>query len=152
MNYKLIDIRTLYSDDPSLGGISILEGGDDIPFDIKRIFYVHGTKEHSIRGCHAHKAHRQFLFCPYGSVRIHLDDGVEKAEVLLSSAAHGLLIDPCVWSIIEYVEDNSILCVAASEHYSEDDYIRDYDQFQAYVKAEWERENGSEVHSTEPEL
>ena len=68
-----------------MGTLSVFEGSHDVPFDIKRIYYIHGAPKGTHRGGHAHKALRQVLWCPYGSIRIRLDNGREKADVLLDS-------------------------------------------------------------------
>lgn len=133
MQYQLIKIKTLYAEEDNLGGLSVIEEGRDFPFNIKRIYYVHGTKGQVIRGNHAHKKLKQLLFCPFGSVKVCLDSGTEKAEVTLDTPEKGLIIMPCLWRSIVYAEDNSVLCVAASECYDEDDYIRDYAEFLEYV-------------------
>ena len=70
-----------------LGTLSVFEGGHDVPFDIKRIYYIYGAPQGTQRGGHAHKALRQVLWCPYGSILIKLDDGHEKSEVLLDDPA-----------------------------------------------------------------
>jgi len=133
MQYELIEIKTLYAEKNDFGGLSVIEEGKDFPFSIKRIYYIHGAKGHVTRGNHAHKKLKQLLFCPYGNVKVCLDNGSEKKEVALDAPEKGLIIMPCLWRSIEYVEDNSVLCVAASECYNEDDYIRDYAEFLDYV-------------------
>ena len=70
-----------------MGTLSVFEGSHDVPFDIKRIYYIHGAPKGTHRGGHAHKALRQVLWCPYGSIRIRLDNGREKADVLLDRRA-----------------------------------------------------------------
>ena len=72
-----------------LGTLSVFEGGHDVPFDIKRIYYIYGAPQGTQRGGHAHKALRQVLWCPYGSILIRLDDGHETSEVLLNDPACG---------------------------------------------------------------
>ena len=72
-----------------MGTLSVFEGSHDVPFDIKRIYYIHGAPKGTHRGGHAHKALRQVLWCPYGSIRIRLDNGREKADVLLDSPDKG---------------------------------------------------------------
>ena len=75
-----------------MGTLSVFEGSHDVPFDIKRIYYIHGAPKGTHRGGHAHKALRQVLWCPYGSILIRLDDGHEKSEVLLNDPAKGLIV------------------------------------------------------------
>lgn len=135
----MVQIKTNRLGDPSMGGLSVFEGERDIPFEIKRFYYICGVKEGKRRGYHAHKTLWQLLFCPYGSIRIRMDDGREKAEVLLDDPAAGLLIGPGVWHTMDWLQDDSVLCVAASAPYDEGDYLRDYGQFLKYVQACSER-------------
>ena len=80
-----------------MGTLSVFEGSHDVPFDIKRIYYIHGAPKGTHRGGHAHKALRQVLWCPYGSIRIRLDNGREKADVLLDSPDKGLIVEHYMW-------------------------------------------------------
>ena len=75
-----------------MGTLSVFEAERDVPFAIKRIYYIHGAPKGVQRGGHAHKALRQVLWCPYGSILIRLDNGREKAEVLLNDPAKGLIV------------------------------------------------------------
>ena len=112
------------------GNLSFLEGNKHIPFEIKRIFYVHSVPAGVVRGGHAHKFLDQLLICPYGSIEIVLDDGLnEKEKVILNKPTFGLHIPGGVWKDMIWNVKNSILCVAASDYYNADDYIRDYETF-----------------------
>ena len=106
----------------------------DIPIEIRRVYYISGIHKGAKRGFHAHKRLKQLLFCPYGKINILLDDGSVKKNVLLSDSSLGLLIDEPIWREITWIKSNSVLCVVASEFYSEDDYIRNYDNFISYRK------------------
>lgn len=132
MDYTLLKIRTIGTDD--LGSLSFFEGAHDVPFDIKRIYYIHGVPDGAQRGAHAHIALQQILFCPYGIIEILLDDGEDKASVMLDDPSKGLIIGPGLWRDMVWHQENSVLCVAASEYYDEKDYIRDYDAFLQHVK------------------
>ena len=92
-----------------------------------------------MRGGHAHKKLRQLLWCPYGRIRIRLDDGHEKAEVLLDAPNKGVVVEHTMWREMLWEKENSVLCVAASEFYEESDYIRDYRQFLRYVREQEEQ-------------
>lgn len=138
MQYQLIDIRTNYAKNESLGGLSILEAGNDVPFEIKRVYYIHGAAAGVKRGYHAHKALRQLLICPVGEISILLDDGKEKTEVTLDSPSKGLLVEPYFWHTMEWVKENSLLMVLASDHYDESDYLRNYSDFLKYYHVEIE--------------
>ena len=106
-----------------MGTLSVFEGSHDVPFDIKRIYYIHGAPKGTHRGGHAHKALRQVLWCPYGSIRIRLD-----------SPDKGLIVENYMWREMIWEKKDSVLCVAADSYYDESDYIRDYDEFLEAVK------------------
>lgn len=133
MQPKLITINTVPT--PNIGSLSFFEAERDIPFSIKRIYYIHGVPTNTERGAHAHKELKQLLFCPYGSVKILLDNGKEKAEVVLDTPSKGLVITPCIWRDMVWLIENSVLCVAASDYYDEDDYIRDYSEFINWINS-----------------
>lgn len=137
---KIIDIKTICTE--KLGSLSFFESCKDVPFDIKRIYYIYNVSKDCRRGGHAHKSLTQLLFCPYGSINVILDDGHTKKEVLLNSPSKGLVITNGIWRDMLWEKDDSVLCVAASDYYNEFDYIRDYNEFLRYVKeGYWENEN-----------
>ena len=136
MEYTLINIKTNMGKDASKGGLSILETGKDVPFEIKRVYYTYGVAAGEERGFHAHKNLTQILFCPYGSIRIMLDDGKETAEVLLDKPSVGIILEPHFWHTMKWEKDGSILCVLASDYYDESDYLRNYSDFLNYYKIE----------------
>ena len=115
-----------------LGSLSFLEAGTDTPFPINRIYYIYDVPSGTQRGGHAHKHLRQLLFCPNGCIEIQLTDGTHRVSVLLDSPNKALLIGPGLWRDMIWRTDRAVLCVAASEHYDEKDYIRDYDAFLRY--------------------
>ncbi|SFC14107.1 dTDP-4-dehydrorhamnose 3,5-epimerase [Marinospirillum celere] len=123
---KLIEFPPLGDD---RGSLVALEANKTVPFDIKRVYYIFGTKEGVARGFHAHKALKQVAVCVTGSCRIVLDDGCQKEEVLLDSPVNGLLIENMVWREMHDFTLDCVLLVLASEHYDEADYIRNYDDF-----------------------
>lgn len=109
------------------------EAEKDIPFEIKRVYYITKAQNNVRRGFHAHKTLKQVLVCVNGSCNVMLDDGTEKAELVLSQANQGILINRVMWRELYNFSDNAVLLVFASEHYNEKDYIRDYDNFLKYV-------------------
>lgn len=123
---KLIDFPPLGDD---RGSLVALEANKTVPFDIKRVYYIFGTRPGVARGFHAHKALRQVAVCVTGSCRMLLDNGQYKEEVLLDSPTKGLLIEDLVWHEMHDFTSDCVLLVLASEHYDEADYIRDYDEF-----------------------
>ena len=134
MEYKVINLKTI--DSGYAGKLSFFEGTRDFPFEIKRFYYIHGVPNGSQRGGHAHRQLRQMLFCPYGSIEILLDDSIEKVSVLLDDPSKGLVIGPGLWRDMVWHQEDSVLCVAASEFYDEKDYIRSYDAFLQYKKSQ----------------
>ena len=138
MHIQTIEMQT--NERPLEGKLSVFEGsGHYLPFEIKRIYYIYEVPRGVMRGGHAHKKLRQLLWCPYGRIRIRLDDGHEKAEVLLDTPNKGLVVEHNMWREMLWEKENSVLCVAASEFYEESDYIRDYRQFLRFVREQEEQ-------------
>ena len=129
---RVVDIRTV----PTLGAgeLSFFEGESDVPFDIKRIYYISKVPEGTRRGFHAHKKLKQLLFCPYGKIQLILDNGNVREEINLSDPSIGIVIEGSVWREMLWLQKDSVLCVAASEHYDPEDYIRDYNEFLKFKK------------------
>ncbi len=115
------------------GALAVIEGAQDIPFEIKRVYYIYDTKMNVRRGFHAHKNLEQIAVCVSGKCCFHLDDGVETAEVLLDSPLRGLYVGKMIWREMYDFSPDCVLMVIASEHYSEGDYIRDYGKFKKMV-------------------
>lgn len=125
---QIIDIRR-YSD--NRGYLSVVENGIDIPFDIKRIYYLYLVPEVA-RGAHAHKELQQLLIATSGSVDVIMDDGTNKQTFHLDRPWKGLLIPPGLWRDLENFSGGAVLMCLASEKYDAADYIRDYDEFLVY--------------------
>lgn len=125
---KIIDIRR-YSD--TRGYLSVVENGIDIPFDIKRIYYLYMVPEVA-RGAHAHKELQQLLIATSGSVEVNMDDGREKKSFMLDRPWKGLLIPAGLWRDLENFSGGAVLMCLASEKYDAEDYIRDYNEFLKY--------------------
>ena len=111
------------------GHLVALEGGREIPFELKRIYYIFNTKEGVSRGYHAHKKLQQLAVCVSGRCRMVLDDGHTRQEYWLDSPTKGLLINSMIWREMHDFSEDCVLAVFASEFYNEADYIRDYDHF-----------------------
>jgi len=116
------------------GMLVALEEMRDVPFDIKRVYYMYDTVEGVRRGFHAHKNLEQILICVHGSCKIHLDDGATTKEVVLDHPYEGLYVSNDMWREMYDFSPDAVLMVLASEYYDESDYIRDYDAFLDYVK------------------
>ncbi len=109
---------------------------NDIPFEIKRVYYMFDTKRDVRRGFHAHKELEQLLICVHGSCKIHLDDGKEKQEILLDVPHEGIYLKGTIWREMYDFSEDAVLMVLASEPYDESDYIRDYEAFLNYINIE----------------
>ncbi len=116
------------------GNITPVQGMVNVPFDIKRVFYSYDIPGGEARGAHAHKECHQFLVAASGSFEVVLDDGRNKRTVLLNRPFYGLHVPPGIWAAEQGFSSGSICLVLASECYTEDDYIRDYEEFLAYVQ------------------
>lgn len=118
------------------GQLVALEGQKEIPFNIKRVYYMYDTGQGVRRGYHAHKRLEQVLVCVHGSCLIHMDDGCSTEEVLLDKPYEGLYIANNIWREMYDFSQDAVLMVLASELYDEQDYIRDYQKFMTYIREE----------------
>lgn len=116
------------------GDLVVIEGLTHVPFAIARVFVVLAPAG-AIRGQHAHKACRQFLVCPVGSIEVRCDDGDIAATYILDRPNVGLLVPPGIWAQQTYLVFGSVLTVLCDRPYEPYDYIRDYDDFKAYREA-----------------
>ena len=130
MQIKLIPLQA-HGDDR--GSLISLEQDKNIPFQIKRVYYIFNTEEGVTRGFHAHKQLKQVAIAVTRSCRFLLDDGKEKVSFLLDNAAQGLLIESCIWREMSDFSEDCVLMVLADSFYDENDYIRDYDEFLSIV-------------------
>lgn len=116
------------------GNLVALEEGIDIPFPVKRVYYMYDTGEGVRRGYHAHKNLEQILVCVHGSCKVLLDNGTEKEIVPLEDPSEGLYISNDIWREMFDFSPDAVLLVLASELYDERDYIRNYDDFLKMVQ------------------
>jgi dTDP-4-dehydrorhamnose 3,5-epimerase-like enzyme len=126
MELKIIPLQA-HGDDR--GSLIALEEEHNIPFEIKRVYYMFNTKEGVRRGLHAHRKLKQVAIAMRGYCRFVLDNGKERVEILLDNSAQGLLIDSCMWREMYDFSEDCVLMVLADSYYDENDYIRDYDKF-----------------------
>ena len=127
---NIIEIDKHHSD--SKGNISVVENGDTVPFDVKRMYYLYDVPGGVSRGGHAHKELSQFIIAASGSFTVTLDDGKVKRAYTLNRPYQGLLVKPGVWRNLDDFSSGSVCLVLASEKYDESDYIREYDEFLEY--------------------
>ena len=127
----VIDFRIMGDD---RGSLIALEENHNVPFDVKRVYYIYGTKEGVRRGFHAHKNLRQLAICVSGSCTFLLDDGKRQEHIELTSPTQGLLIEGLLWREMYNFSSDCVLMVLADNYYDESDYIRDYDVFLEAVK------------------
>lgn len=118
------------------GDLVSLEQNKNIPFEIKRVYYLVNTAQGMSRGYHAHKKLKQILVCIKGSCEIILDDSLNRERVVLNNFFKGIYIDSLIWREMHHFSDDCVLLVVASEHYDESDYIRDYNQFLRLARGE----------------
>lgn len=116
------------------GNITVLENQLNIPFDIKRIYYLYDVPMNAERGGHAHYELQQYVIAASGSFTFILDDGTNKKEVFLNHPNKALHIKPGIWREMKDFSSGSICLVLASMKYTESDYIRDYREFLNYRK------------------
>lgn len=126
MDYKLINME-VFGDER--GKLVSLEGNKNVPFDIKRIYYIFDTIPEQKRGCHAHKTLEQIVIAIDGSCQFILDDGKERKEIWLNRPDIGLYIGKNMWREMRHFSYGCKLMIIASEHYDEKEYIRNYDDF-----------------------
>ncbi|HDB1444045.1 TPA: WxcM-like domain-containing protein [Vibrio cholerae] len=112
-----------------------LQGNDNVPFDIKRVYYIFDTKDGTSRGFHAHKDLQQVVVCISGSCRFVVDDGQSRKEYLLDSPHKGLHLRSPLWREMHDFSDDCVLVVLASDFYNSSDYIKEYDEFKTYVSS-----------------
>lgn len=126
MTPKIINFKPLGDE---RGSLIAIEAEKSVPFPVRRVYYIFGTKEGVERGFHAHKALNQVAVAVTGSCEMVLDDGEFKTTVLMDSSEKGVLIEPKVWHYMKNFSPDCVLLVLADQHYDEGDYLREYDAF-----------------------
>ena len=129
---RIIDLKKI--SDPK-GNLTPIEGGVDVPFEIRSSFYTYDIPGGETRGGHAHVRMEQFIIAVSGSFEVTLDDGTERTSFFLNRSYYGLYVPPMVWRELVNFSSGSVCLVFASERFDESDYIRDHDQFLATVRA-----------------
>ena len=125
-NCRMIPFHTFGGD---WGNLNAIEGGTDLPFEIRRVYYITRVPEGVTRGFHSHRRLEQILLCVNGSVSIRIKTPFEEEVIPLDNPAKGLYIGHMVWREMFDFSPGAVLLVLASEHYTEEDYIRDHNRY-----------------------
>ncbi len=117
--------------DGSDGILTVANESENIPFQMKRVYYIYNLINHKKvqRGLHAHRTLQQVMFCVNGGCNVILDDGVRQQEIVLDQPNKGIYLGTHLWHVMDKFKNNCILLVFASDLYDESDYIRNYDEF-----------------------
>lgn len=118
----------------SRGNLTFIEGNQHIPFGFKRIYYLYDVPGGGGRGGHAHKKSEQFIIATNGSFDVILDNGSDKERFHMNRPYYGLYVPSGYWRELYNFSSGSVCLVLTSEHFKEEDYIRDYDKFVKYSK------------------
>lgn len=130
--YKILEFADLGDE---RGNLVVIEGdGRDIPFDIKRVFYMYGSDAQVVRGQHANRETEFLMVNVGGSNKVRVDDGVEEEIIELNRPGMGLYLSAMVWKDMYDFSEDSVLLVMASRHYDAEEYIRNYDDYLAELK------------------
>ena len=130
-NCRIIELPKI--SDPR-GNLTFIEGGQHIPFDIRRVYYTYDVPGGSNRGGHAHKALHQLIIAMSGSFDVILDEGGEKKRFHLNRSYQGLYVCPMLWRELDNFSSGSVCMVLASNIYEESDYYRNYDEYIAAIR------------------
>ncbi len=130
-NCQLINLPKI--SDPR-GNLTFVEGGNHIPFDIRRVYYLYDVPGGAQRGGHAHKELHQLIIAMSGSFDVVLDDGKDKKRVHMNRSYTGLYVCPMIWRELDNFSSGSVCMVLASNIYDESDYYRNYSDFIADLK------------------
>ncbi|TKW61198.1 MAG: WxcM-like domain-containing protein [Blastochloris viridis] len=126
---RWVDIPTIRGE----GCVSFLQKGQPLPFEPRRMYYLHDIPKDVVRGAHAHKELQQLIWAINGSFTLMLDDGRTRQEFVMNDPTKGLYLPSGLWRELSDFKSGTVCVVMASLEYDEADYIRDYDDFKAYV-------------------
>lgn len=129
---RLFEIRSF---EDERGGLSVIETGSDISFNVKRLYYLYDTTVNLVRGVHAHKKLEQVIIAFSGVFEILLDDGNQKKKFILDRPNLGLYVSPGIWREVYTLKENGVCAVLASRVFEEDDYIHNYNEFIEFTKS-----------------
>ena len=125
-NVKFFNLKTIVEED---GNLVPIESNIDVPFSIKRVFYVYGVKDQKNRGEHSHRKTEQIIICLNGKLEVLCDDGVNKKKYLLESPQQALYIPSMIWDEQNYLTNDTVMLVLCNNHYNINDYVDRYDDF-----------------------
>ena len=111
------------------GNLTVVQGGAEVPFDLRRVYYIYDIPGGEARGGHSHRRLCQLLVAISGSFDVVLDDGVRQRRVTLNRPYHGLFVVPGIWRVLDNFSSGAVCLCLASEHYDESDYTRHYADF-----------------------
>jgi dTDP-4-dehydrorhamnose 3,5-epimerase-like enzyme len=129
---SIIELDKHHSD--RKGNLTVVENGETLPFDVKRVYYLYDVPGGENRGAHAHKELEQLIIAASGSFTVTLDDGKCKRRFFLNRPYQGLYVKPGFWRDLEDFSSGAVAMVLASDVYKKEDYIRDYEEFIKYRK------------------
>ena len=132
-HYKIVEFSEMGDE---RGNLVVIEGNKDIPFDIKRVFYMYGTDSTMVRGSHANRKSQFVLINVAGKSKIKVDDGFSKSVIELDKPRMGVYLPAMLWKDMYDFSEDSVLLVLSSEHYDGSEYIRDYDEYIRIVNEE----------------
>ena len=130
MSFTTINLKTIGDE---RGSLIALENNAEIPFEVKRVYYIFGTQKGVERGFHAHKVLRQMAICVSGSCTIRMEDASDKGEVVLATPEQALMIEPMQWHEMYNFSPDCVLMVLANDVYDESDYIRNYEAYKRLI-------------------
>jgi hypothetical protein len=128
---RIIDLPKII--DPR-GNLTVAEQLKNVPFEVKRVYWVYDVPSGECRGGHAHKQCREFIVAVSGSFTVTLNDGKEQATFLLNHPYQGLLVETNIWRTLDDFSSGAVCLVLASEPFEEEDYIREYDEYIEYLE------------------
>ncbi len=128
-NCNVVELSKIHN---RAGNMTIIQNGEHLPFDVKRLYYLYDVPGGSERGGHAHRGLYQLIVAASGSFDVVINDGKQKKIIQLNRPNFGLMVIPGIWREIVNFSSGAICFVLASEKYSEDDYIREYSEFEKW--------------------
>jgi dTDP-4-dehydrorhamnose 3,5-epimerase-like enzyme len=127
---KLINLPKILDE---RGNLSFFEEGNQIPFEIKRVYWIYDVPGGQVRGGHAFKLQNEFIISLSGSFDVNLNDGKQEVRYSLNRSYTGLYIPQGIWRNIENFSSNALCLIAANTEYMEDDYIRDFEAYKTWL-------------------